>query len=97
MPVAANPTRPATALVHDVPDARVVVFRIEPGQAVAVHTSPSTVVMFVVSGSGSVSGAEGDRAVHAGDVVTYAPNEPHGMRSEGEQLVITAVIAPRPS
>ena len=92
----ANPTRPATALVHDSPDARVVLFRIEPGQEVAVHTSTSTVLLTIVSGSGSVSGADGERAVKAGDIVAYDAQEPHGMRAGAERLVIAAVIAPRP-
>jgi quercetin dioxygenase-like cupin family protein len=88
--------RPATALVHDSADARVVVFRIEPGQEVKVHTSASTVLLAIVSGSGSVVGAEGERLVRAGDLVAYDITEPHGMRAHDEQLVIAAVIAPRP-
>ena len=93
----AQPGRPATALVHDSPDARVVLFRIEPGQQVPVHTSPSTVLLHVVSGMGVVAGAAGERAVRAGDVIAYDREEPHGMRAEREQLVIAAVIAPRPA
>ena len=92
----ANASRPATMVAHDSADARVVLFRIEPGQAVAVHTNPSTVLLSVVSGSGFVSGAEGEQAVSAGDLVTYAPSEPHGMRASAVRLVIAAVIAPRP-
>jgi len=94
--VSARPDRPATALVHDAADARVVLFRIEPGQEVAVHTSTSTVLLVVVSGSGTVTGADGERTVGTGDIVAYAAEEPHGMRAAGEQLVIAAVIAPRP-
>lgn len=94
--VNARPDRPATALIHDAVDARVVLFRIEPGQEVPVHTSTSTVLLMIVSGSGSVAGADGERAVRAGDIVAYDSNEPHGMRATGEQLVIAAVIAPRP-
>ena len=94
--VSANPTRPATMVVHDSDAARVVLFRIEPGQAVAVHTSPSTVLLTVISGSGFVSGAEGEREVRVGDIVSYAPSEPHGMRATAVQLVLAAVIAPRP-
>jgi quercetin dioxygenase-like cupin family protein len=96
--------RPATALVHDSSDARIVLFRIEPGQAVPVHTNASTVLLTVISGQGTVTGAEGDRPVSAGDLVAYDPNEPHGMQAAvaaaevgaGEPLVIAAVIAPRP-
>ena len=94
--VANHPTRPATALVHDTADARVVMFRIEPGQEVPVHTSASTVLLVVVSGTGTVAGADGDRRVGPGDIVAYDPREPHGMRAAGEQLVIAAIIAPRP-
>ena len=94
--VSANPTRPATMVVHDSPDARVVLFRIEKGQEVPSHTSPSTVLLTVISGSGVVSGADGDREVTVGDLVSYAPAEPHGMRAPTERLVLAAVIAPRP-
>ena len=76
--VAANATRPATALIHDSADARVVVFRIEPGQQVPVHSSVSTVLLIVISGAGVVAGATGDRDVHAGDIIAYDVNEPHG-------------------
>lgn len=95
--VAANATRPATALIHDSADARVVVFRIEPGQQVPVHSSVSTVLLIVISGAGVVAGATGDRDVHAGDIIAYDVNEPHGMRANEERLVIAAVIAPRPA
>ena len=94
--VASHPERPATALVHDAPDVRLVVFRIAPGQAVATHTSPSTVVLYAVSGGGMVSGAEGERDVNAGEVVAYEPNEPHSMRATDRELVLLAAIAPRP-
>lgn len=88
--------RPATTLLHDSADARVVMFRLDPGQEVPIHTSTSTVLLVVVSGTGSVAGDGLERRVGPGDVVAYEPSEPHGMRSGGEQLVIAAIIAPRP-
>ena len=94
--VAANPTRPAMALIHDTTDARVVLFRIEPGQEVPVHTNASTVLLTVISGTGIVIGGDAERAVKAGDVIAYDTGEPHGMRAAAERLVIAAVIAPRP-
>jgi quercetin dioxygenase-like cupin family protein len=93
----ANASRPATALVHDSADARVVLFRIAPGQQVPVHTSASTVLLIVISGAGVVAGASGDRDVRAGDIIAYDVDEPHGMRANEEPLVIAAVIAPRPT
>ena len=95
--VAAEPGRPAMALMHDAPDARLVVFRIGAGQAVPVHTSASTVVLHVLSGSGLVSGGDGEREVSAGMVIAYEPQEPHGMRGRTEELRLLAVIAPRPA
>jgi quercetin dioxygenase-like cupin family protein len=95
--VAAHPSRPATAIIHDTPDARLVVFRIAAGQAVPVHTSASTVVLHILAGTGLVNGAQGERAVSAGAIVTYEPREPHGMRATTGELVLLAVIAPRPA
>jgi quercetin dioxygenase-like cupin family protein len=94
--VTANASRPATAIVHDSDDARLVVFRLAPGQAVAPHRSNSTVMLSVLGGSGFVSGSEGERDVSAGDLVVYAPDEVHGMRAGDEELTLLATIAPRP-
>ena len=94
--VAANANRPATSVVHDVPDARLVVFRIAPGQAVAPHHNASTVILTVLAGAGVVSGGDGECAVAEGDVVAYAPNELHGMRAIDQELMLLATITPRP-
>ena len=88
--------RAATAMLHNAPDARVVVFRIAPGQEVPVHTSTSTVVLTVLEGSGTVSGGDGERQVREADLITYAPNESHGMRAGAETFVLLALIAPAP-
>lgn len=93
---AANPTRPATAVLHDSADARLVVFRLAPGQAVATHRNPSTVTLAVLDGAGILSGAEGERECAAGDLVVYAPGEPHGMRATDHELLLLATITPRP-
>ena len=94
--VSAAPDRPAVSMLHDEDEGRLVVFRIAPGQKVAEHTSASNVFLSVVSGAGYVTGAEGERAVDAGEIIAIAPREPHGMRAGGEQLVIAAFITPRP-
>ena len=94
--VAAHPNRPAMTLLLDTADARLIVFRIAPGQAVPSHTSTSTVILTVVSGRGAVSGAEGELDVATGDVVAFAPQEPHGMYARAEELVLLATITPRP-
>ena len=97
--VAANASRPATAIVHDSPDARLVVFRIGPGQSVAPHRNASTVTLKVIAGRGFVQGADEERPVVAGETVVFEPNELHGMRSEAsdaDALVLLATITPRP-
>ncbi len=98
--VSGSAGRAATAIVHDSPDVRLVVFRLEPDDTVAMHTSTSTVVLSVVSGTGVISGPiDGeirDVTVSAGTVVTYEPNELHGMRAPRGPFVVLAAITPRP-
>ncbi len=95
--VAARPERPATLLMHEAPGARLVIFRIAPGQSVPSHTNASTVVLTVLQGAGFVAGTDGERPVSAGDVVAYEPDEPHAMRSGDTELVLIATIAPSPA
>ena len=94
--VAANPSRPATAVIHDAADARLVVFRIAPGQAVPPHRSVSTVALTVISGAGFIGGEADERAVTPGLTTIFEPNELHGMRATTEELVLLAIISPRP-
>jgi quercetin dioxygenase-like cupin family protein len=98
--VSARAGRPATAILQDTPDVRLVVFRLAPGEEVAPHRSPSTVLLTVLDGSGALTAEEGAQAVEttcrAGDVAAYAPNELHGMRAGDEELLLLATIAPRP-
>ncbi|GLC23824.1 cupin domain-containing protein [Roseisolibacter agri] len=95
--VASRADRPATSIVHESPDARLVVFRLAPGQEVPPHRNASTVMLTVLEGAGVLSGADGDeRACVTGDVVVYAPNETHAMRAIDEELLLLATITPRP-
>jgi quercetin dioxygenase-like cupin family protein len=95
--VASSATKPATAVLLDQPDARLVVFRLAPGQQVPPHRNVSTVLLIVLEGEGVLSGADGEeRVCGAGDTVAYAPNETHGMRAAGSELLLLAVITPRP-
>lgn len=94
--VAPRSERPATAVIFDSADARLVVFRIEPGQSVAPHSNPSTVLLSILEGTGVVQGRDGERHVKAGDLIAYEPGETHAMRAPGERLVILATITPRP-
>ena len=92
----ASAGRAATMIADDGSDARVVLFRLEPQQRVAEHTSASSVILVVLAGSGFVSGAGDERVARAGDIVTYVPRELHGFRAGDEQFIVAAIIAPRP-
>jgi quercetin dioxygenase-like cupin family protein len=98
--VAANADRPATAILHDSPDLRLVVFRLAPGQAVPPHRSPSSVLLTILAGRGMVSGEEAagqtEHPCTEGEYVAYAPGELHGMRALDSELLILATITPRP-
>ena len=94
--VASTPARPATAILLDTPDARLVVFRIEPGQSVAPHNSVSTVILTILEGEGIVLGNEGERTCRPGDIIVYEPGETHGMSAVDQTFKLLATIAPRP-
>lgn len=93
--VSTSSDRPAVSILHD-DEGRLVVFRLAPGQRVAEHTSTSSVFLTVVSGTGYVSGAEGEQPVCPGDIVAFEPREPHAMRADQHELVLAALITPRP-
>jgi quercetin dioxygenase-like cupin family protein len=94
--VAAHAARPATGIIHDAADARLVVFRLAPGQVVAPHRSVSTVTLTVISGQGFILGGDEERSVGAGHVAVFEPNELHGMRADTHPFVLLATITPRP-
>jgi quercetin dioxygenase-like cupin family protein len=94
--IAAQPSRPATSMLLDRADARLVVFRIAPGQAVPPHRSDATVLLSVLAGSGIISGGDEERPCAVGDVIAFEPGELHGMRALDETLQLLAVITPRP-
>ena len=94
--VAPHPNRPATATLHDSADLRLVVFRLEAGQSVPPHRSGSTVALTAISGQGFVRGGDDEGPITAGETVVFEPNELHGMRAAGCELVLLASITPRP-
>lgn len=93
---AANAVAPGMEIIHDSDDARLIVFRLEAGQQVHDHTSPSTVILTVLEGSGIVRGGGNDRRLSRGDLVVFEPREVHGMQALDEHFVLLAVLAPRP-
>ena len=68
------------------------VMRLERGQLVPKHTTPSSVTLTVLEGSGKVVGAEGERTVVAGDVIVYESGEPHAMPAPDGLFVVLVTI-----
>jgi quercetin dioxygenase-like cupin family protein len=94
---AARPDRPATQLLHDESNVRVVAFHVAPGQSVPPHTSDSTVVVQVIEGSGLFRGAENEARLGPGQTAVYLPGELHSMEPVGDGcLRFLAIITPRP-
>ncbi len=89
--------RPRTKMLHDSSQFRAVLFCLEKGQGVPRHTSPSEVMMLVHKGSGTVIVGDREHAMKAGEMVICRPNESHGFRSEGERMVVLALIIPSPA
>lgn len=90
-----SPARPITQLLHDSPNARLVIFGLEAGQEVHPHVSPSEVYMHVVEGQGDVLVGEVRHPATAGDLFVCGPNVPHGFRAE-TRMIVLATITPRP-
>lgn len=94
--VASSPTRAATALLYDSPGVRMVVFRLEPAQAVPLHSNQGTVILNVIEGhvmlASGRDGEEREQRVAPGGTVVYEPNEPHGMRAVDERVLLLATI-----
>lgn len=90
-----SPARPITQLLHDSPNARLVIFGLEAGQEVTPHVSPSEVYMHVVEGQGDVLVGETRHPAKAGDLFVCGPNVSHGFRAE-TRMIVLATITPRP-
>jgi len=88
--------RPATRVLHDEANLRVVGFHLLPGQVVPPHRNASTVLVQVVAGSGRFTGETGEATLSAGEAAVYAPGETHSITALDEGLRFHAVIAPRP-
>jgi quercetin dioxygenase-like cupin family protein len=96
----ARPDRPATSIVVDEPAARVILFRLAPGQTVPLHKNASVVMLTVLQGAGTILSQPDNAAIEhrcrTGDLFVFGSGERHGMRADGEELVLLATITPRP-
>ena len=92
-----RPDRPATALLHDEANARIVAFHLLAGQEVSPHRSPSTVIVQVLEGEGLSQGEGVEATLEAGETALFEPSETHAVKAAGGALRFLAIISPRPS
>jgi len=83
-----------TKMLYDSMGFKAVLFCIEKNQGVPRHASPCEVMMQVYKGNGTVIVGDKEHAMKAGELIVARPNEMHGFRSEGERMVVLALIVP---
>lgn len=88
--------RPASAVLHDESNVRVVCFHLLEGQSVPPHHSDATVIVEVLSGTGVFRGEDSEATLPAGAAAVFAPGELHAIDARSGPLRFHAVIAPRP-
>lgn len=95
-PPPAREDRHATALLHDEASMRLVAFHLAAGQVVPPHSTPSSVTLIVVTGTGTFRGDDDEALLGPGQVAIFEPGEDHAIEAGAEPLHFVAVIAPRP-
>lgn len=93
---AARPDRPATAILHDEANVRVIGFELQTGQKIPPHRNDSTVLVHVVEGTGAFRGADGEIWLSAGESAVYPPGEEHSITAHHGPLRFIAILTPRP-
>lgn len=85
--------KPSHTLVSSNPDCRVVSLQLAPGQAIAPHSNPATVLMIVISGEGRIQVGEEIRHVSPGHLAICPPDVVHGLEAAASAgLSVLAVI-----
>ncbi|HEX6051561.1 MAG TPA: cupin domain-containing protein [Gemmatimonadaceae bacterium] len=88
---------PSVSILHDSPDARVVLFTFRPGQGVPLHRTPSAVTLRVIRGRGILTRLDDQRTVWEGTKVAIEPHEAYAVRADDrETMTVLATISPSP-
>ncbi len=84
------------SILHDSPDARVVLFRFGPGQGIPMHRSASAMTIRVLAGAGVVAQLGAERTIREGHKIAFAPHEAYALRADRDPLTVLATITPNP-
>ena len=91
-----TPSLLAPSLLGDILSAVREAFHLAPGQVVEPHSTPSSVLVVVVSGTGTFRGDRTEALLGPGQAAIFEPGETHGIEATDGRLHFLAVIAPRP-
>ncbi|MFP4355374.1 MAG: cupin domain-containing protein [Phycisphaerae bacterium] len=72
-------------------------FDVAPGGCTPEHSHPWEHECYILSGQATMTTAEGDRTVSAGDVLYVAPDEIHQFRNTGSEELKFLCLVPKPS
>ena len=87
---------PTVSILHDSPEARVVLFSFSPGDGIPLHRTPSSVTLRVLRGRGVVTRPEGQSAIWEGTKLAVGPHEAYALRADRDPLTVLATITPSP-
>ena len=87
---------PTVSILHESPEARVVLFSFRPGDGIPLHRTPSSVTLRVLRGRGLVTRVAGQSAIWEGTKLAVEPHEAYALRAEREPLTVLATITPSP-
>ena len=80
-------------MLAETPEMRIALMCLEPGQELAPHKAPMSLLMYVVEGSGAFT--VGDQQIEAGEksAILCEPMVEHGFKAtKGRRLVVMAVV-----
>ena len=89
-----TPDKPYRELLYDSPNLRVLVFNLEPGQELPVHSHPSDsdVALVILEGEGEFIGAH-EMPARTGQAQIMPGGEPHGLNAH-TRVRLLVFIAP---
>ena len=87
---------PTVSILHDSPEARVVLFSFSPGDRIPLHRTPSSVTLRVLRGRGVVTRPDGQSAIWEGTKLAVEAHEAYALRADRDPLTVLATITPSP-
>jgi len=93
-----NPGKMGKSTLFESPRLLIGLNAFEPGQAHALHAHQGMdKLYYVLEGRGQFLLEDGERAMHAGDLLVAPDGVPHGIRNDSDsRLLVLAVLAPGP-